>query len=78
MDAFNGPQYILNMAKIFAIVGEHGKAIEQLDHFFSIPSGNNYSVSILRIDPAWDILHEHPEFQNLLEKSKKGRKELAR
>jgi serine/threonine-protein kinase len=54
------------LAQIYVMVGEHAAAIDQLDHLLSIPSG--ISVPLLRIDPAWDPLRDHPRFQALLEK----------
>lgn len=65
-DAFEGPHYILNLAKIYAVVGDAAKALDQLEFLFSIPCGNNYSISLLRLDPAWDSLRGHPRFQRLL------------
>jgi len=65
-DAFEGPRYILNLAKIYAVIGERDKSIEQLEILLSIPSGNNYSQALLRIDPIWDSLRINRRFQNLL------------
>ncbi len=65
-DAFEGPRYILNLAKIYALVGESVKSIEQIELLLSIPSGNNYSRALLRIDPIWDSLRDNSRFQNLL------------
>jgi len=65
-DAFEGPRYILHLAKIYALVGESDKSIDQLELLLSIPSGNNYSQALMRIDPIWDSLRSHPRFQNLL------------
>jgi len=65
-DAFEGPRYILNLAKIYAIVGDKAKALDQLELLFSIPCGNNYSVSLLRLEPIWDSLRGSPRFQQLL------------
>ncbi|MCJ7582677.1 MAG: hypothetical protein MUP98_19345, partial [Candidatus Aminicenantes bacterium] len=65
-DAFEGPRYILNLAKIYSVLGESDKSIEQLELLLSIPSGNNYSKALLRIDPIWDSLRTKLRFQNLL------------
>ena len=65
-DAFEGPHYILILAKIYALVGENDKSIEQLEILLSIPCGNNYSLALMRIDPIWDSLRNNPRFQNLL------------
>jgi len=65
-DAFEGPRYILNLAKIYSVIGESDKSIVQLELLLSIPSGNNYSQALLRIDPIWDSLRSNPGFQNLV------------
>lgn len=67
-DAFEGPQYVINLAKIYAVVGEFGDAIDQLEHMLSIPLGNNFSVHFLRLDPIWDPLRQNPRFRRLVEK----------
>jgi len=64
-DAFEGPRYILNLAKIYALVGDAAKALDQLEFLFSIPCGNNYSIPLLRLDPAWDSIRGHPRFKRL-------------
>lgn len=70
-DAAFGPTYILNLAKIYTSVGDHDKAIENLEYLLSIPSAEFLwqvvSVSSLRLDPHWDTLDDHPRFQRLLE-----------
>ncbi len=66
-DAFEGVRYVMNLAKIYAVVGEHEQALDQLEFLFSIPCGNNYSVPILNLDPVWDPLRDHPRFQDLIE-----------
>lgn len=68
-DAFEGPQYVINLAKIYALVGEFEDAIDQLEHVLSIPSGNNFSVHFLRLDPIWDPLRKNPRFLRLLEEN---------
>jgi tetratricopeptide (TPR) repeat protein len=65
-DAFEAPRHILNLAVIYSVVGEYDEAIEQLEYLLSIPCGNNYSVSMLRLNPVWDPLRENPRFQRLL------------
>ena len=66
-DAFEGVRYVMNLAKIYAVVGEHELALDQLEYLFSIPCGNNYSVHILRLDPVWDALRDQPRFRQLIE-----------
>jgi serine/threonine-protein kinase len=67
-DALQGPYYIDDMARIYALVGNYEEAIEQLEYLMSIPAGGIVSVHSLRLDPIWDPLREHPRFQQLLEK----------
>jgi serine/threonine protein kinase/Flp pilus assembly protein TadD len=71
-DAALGPPYILNLARIYVLVGEYEEAITQLEYLLSIPSSEFIwqfvSVPLLRLDPLWDPLRESPRFQSLLEK----------
>jgi serine/threonine protein kinase/tetratricopeptide (TPR) repeat protein len=67
-DAFEGTRTILNMAVIDTIVGEYEEAVEQLTVLLSVPSGNVISVPLLKIDPQWDPLRDHPGFERLLER----------
>jgi TolB-like protein/Flp pilus assembly protein TadD len=65
-DAFEGTRPAIELAKISARVGDHDRAIDQLDNLLSIPC--RLSVPLLRLDPAWDPLRDHPRFQALLAK----------
>ncbi len=72
-DAAMGPIYVLNLARIFTIVGEHEKAIERLEYLFSVPSyeylWHIVSGSCLKLDPTWDPLRGRPRFQQMLEQN---------
>jgi serine/threonine-protein kinase len=63
-DAIAGTYPLEHLARIYAMVGEYEAAVEQLDRLLSIPS--EISVPLLRIDPTWDALRDHPRFQALL------------
>jgi serine/threonine-protein kinase len=71
-DAAFGPCYILNLARIYTVIGEDEEAIDQLDYLLSIPSAEFLwqvvSIPLLRLDPQWDPLREHPDFQRLLQR----------
>ena len=55
------------LARVEAQVGETDAAIGHLRQLLDAPAGSVISVSILRIDPAWDPLRKNPRFQALLE-----------
>ena len=65
-DAYIGPQFIVDLALIYTQLGEVDEALDQLDLMLSIPS--KFSVTVLRMDPRWDALRDHPKYQELLAK----------
>jgi len=65
-DAFWGPRNTFALALIYAMVGEYEEALNKIEYLLSIPC--TLSVPLLRIDPRWDPLREHPGFKRLLEK----------
>ncbi|KPK73330.1 hypothetical protein AMJ87_02060 [candidate division WOR_3 bacterium SM23_60] len=65
-DAFYGIPYVLDLAFIYAIIGEQEKAIEQLEYLLSIPSWA--SVPYYEMDPRWNRLRNNPAFQEMLKK----------
>ena len=71
-DAAFGPCYILNLARIYTVIGEYEEAIYQLEYLLSIPSAEflwqSVSIPLLRLDPQWDLLREYPKFQRLLQR----------
>jgi len=71
-DATFGPRYLLNLTRIYTVIGEHEKAIDQLESLLSIPSceflWQYVTIPLLRIDPQWDQLREYPKFQRLLQR----------
>lgn len=64
-DALDGPEWIINLARIQMAVGDHDAAIDQLKLALSIPSW--IAPSWVRLDPVWEPLHDHPRFPQLLE-----------
>jgi TolB-like protein/Flp pilus assembly protein TadD/predicted Ser/Thr protein kinase len=69
-DAAQGPVYLLNLAKIYTVLGDANEAIDQLTYLLSIPQAeflwHLISVPQLRLDPQWDSLRKYPRFQKLL------------
>jgi TolB-like protein len=65
-DAFDGPDVAETAARVYAEVGQADRAIDILDHLLSIPS--NMTVSLLKVQPYWDPIRQHPRFQALIDK----------
>jgi serine/threonine-protein kinase len=65
-DAFEGSDLLVYLAWIYTLVDEYEAAFQELDKLLAIPS--ELSVPLLRIDPRWDPLRDHPRFQALMEK----------
>ncbi|HUL71128.1 MAG TPA: protein kinase [Gemmatimonadales bacterium] len=63
-DAYFGMENVINLASVYAAVGEPDLAVEQIEIVLAKPS--TLSVSLLRVDPAWDPLRGNPRFQALL------------
>ena len=64
MDAILGATGQLGLAEVEAWAGEPQDATNRLRHLLSIPSG--ISIARLKIDPVWDPIRNHPDFQRLL------------
>ncbi len=65
-EAWRGAYRVEDLARIYAMVGEYDAAIDQLEGLLAVPSPT--AVPMLRIDPTWAPLHDHPRFQALLAK----------
>ncbi len=63
-DALWGPDLLQSLAFIYVLVGEKEAALDQIEYLLSIPC--ELTVSLLRIEPRWDPLRNHPRFQKLL------------
>jgi eukaryotic-like serine/threonine-protein kinase len=68
-DHFMGPNYYWDSADVYAQIGDQEKSIELLDHLLSVPS--NYSVPLIRIEPAFDALRKNPKCDRMLQKHEK-------
>jgi TolB-like protein/Flp pilus assembly protein TadD len=66
LDAYDGPDYLQNLAEVYTILGEPNEALDILENLLEIPSAIN--VGALKFHRIWDPLREHPRFQALLEK----------
>jgi serine/threonine protein kinase/tetratricopeptide (TPR) repeat protein len=64
-DLFNGAYFQLQLARIYILVGEPEKALDQLEPLLKIPY--YLSPGWLRIDPTFDPLRNNPRFTRLVE-----------
>ena len=62
-DAMEGPLMLANLARIYVLLGEQDKAIDQLELVLSRPGP--LSANWLKADPFWDPLRGSPRFQRL-------------
>lgn len=67
VDSFGGPDMTVNLAEVYALVGESDKAIDLLSGLLSRPSP--VTVAILKVNPFWDSLRDNPRFVELLKKN---------
>ncbi|MHC5108907.1 MAG: protein kinase domain-containing protein [Planctomycetota bacterium] len=66
-DAMLRPHREEDMALIYTMVGELDLALDRLEYLLSVPS-QLISIQLLRIDPRWDALRDHPRYQSLMRK----------
>jgi serine/threonine protein kinase/Flp pilus assembly protein TadD len=59
-----------DLARIFVMIGDFDAAIDKLE--FLLNMDGDLSISLLRLDPAWDPLRDHPRFKKLIEKGIKN------
>jgi len=67
-EAWRGLYRVEDLTRIYVMVGESDAAIDQLEFLLSRPG--EMSIPLLRLDPAWDPLRNHPRFKKLIEAGK--------
>jgi TolB-like protein/DNA-binding winged helix-turn-helix (wHTH) protein/tetratricopeptide (TPR) repeat protein len=63
-DALSGSAALLDLAQVYAVVGDPKSACAQLGLLLSVPS--QISVPLLELDPSWAPLRTHPCYRALL------------
>jgi eukaryotic-like serine/threonine-protein kinase len=66
-DAYGGPYNQLQLCRIYILVGEQEKALDQLEPLLKVPF--YLSPGWLKIDPTFDPLRKNPRFQKLVNSS---------
>jgi serine/threonine-protein kinase len=64
-DALDGPEWVINLGRVHAMLGNEEKAIEYYGRALSIPSW--VSSHSLRLDPILETLVKNPDFQRVLD-----------
>jgi serine/threonine protein kinase/tetratricopeptide (TPR) repeat protein len=67
-DALRGFYRAKDLAQIFTMVGEHEAAIDLIEDLLSIHG--ELAIPLLKLDPTWNPLHNHPRFLKLIESDK--------
>jgi tetratricopeptide (TPR) repeat protein len=63
-DAFYGVTCEVDMARIYALLGDSDSVFDQLDRLLTIPSW--ISVPWIEMDPTFDSLRDHPRYAEIL------------
>src|SRR5438132_12985170 len=63
-DSWLGPDFVTNLALVYAWTGERDLALEQLEIVAKIPAGPSYGN--LRFNPCWDSLRGDPRFEKMV------------
>jgi len=67
-DAFFAPGRHMWLSYVYSMVGEYDKAFDEIELLLSIPC--SFTTWDLKLNPFWDPMHDHPRFQELIEKYK--------
>ncbi|MBI2620359.1 MAG: protein kinase [Ignavibacteriales bacterium] len=70
-EALRGSARVIDLAIVYALVGEQELAIDRLEKTLAQPG--ILSHALLRIDPVWDPLRDHPRFKKLIAGDGSGR-----
>ena len=63
-DPLEGPEYVQNLALVYAWTGNRDSAFEQLLAVASVPAGPSFGE--LKFDPVWDSLRNDPRFARVM------------
>ena len=64
-DSLIGPIYVLNRARVLAMIGDDDAALADIKHLMSVPLNWGQGPAVIRKDPAFEALLSRPEFQAL-------------
>jgi TolB-like protein/Tfp pilus assembly protein PilF len=64
-DSVIGPIYVMNRARVLAMIGDDDSALADIELLMSVPLNWGQGPAMIRMDPAFKALHSRPEFQAL-------------
>ena len=68
-DKFAGPGSLESLASVYATIGRHDEAIDLLERLLNTVYEEAITPQMLKLDPTWDPLREHPRFQQLMKEN---------
>jgi serine/threonine-protein kinase len=63
-EAWKGLHRIQDLARIYVMLNRYDAALDQIEYLLSVPG--ELTTTLLRTDPTWAPLKDHPRFQKLL------------
>jgi hypothetical protein len=63
-DALDGAEWVVNLGRVHALLGNDERAVEYFTRALAIPSW--ISANSLRLDPVLEPLRSNPRFQQLV------------
>jgi TolB-like protein/Flp pilus assembly protein TadD/predicted Ser/Thr protein kinase len=70
VDKIDGPRRRTDLAAVYAKTGRLDEAIDEIEYLLTIPSF--LTPEILRLDPRWRNVRDHPRLQAILERHPSG------
>jgi tetratricopeptide (TPR) repeat protein len=64
-DALDGPDWVVNQAMVYLLLGQRDRAAAELERAVAMPS--RVSPAWIRLDPFWEPLADHATFRQLAE-----------
>ncbi|CAA9268638.1 MAG: hypothetical protein AVDCRST_MAG42-3133 [uncultured Chthoniobacterales bacterium] len=64
-DRWTGPFAEEDAARAFCLLGDHERSLALLEQLLAKAYADCVTPALLRLDPVWDPLREHPRFQKL-------------
>jgi tetratricopeptide (TPR) repeat protein len=64
-DAYDGPNALEDLAEVYTLVGRHDEAIDLLERLLKTVYEGSITLELLKINPVWDPLREHPRYKKL-------------